>query len=108
SKHESKIKSHHNVAGLPKKLGFKLIEPLRDLYKDEVRNVATELGLPPELVRTHPFPGPGLSVRIIGKITPEKLRICREASAIIEEELVEADLFDLVCQAYAAVGDDLA
>ncbi|MFI5421435.1 MAG: glutamine-hydrolyzing GMP synthase, partial [Nitrososphaerales archaeon] len=108
SKHESKIKSHHNVAGLPKKLGFKLIEPLRDLYKDEVRKVATELGLPPDLVRTHPFPGPGLSVRIIGKITPEKLRICREASAIVEEELVDAGLYDAVWQAYAAVGDDLA
>jgi GMP synthase (glutamine-hydrolysing) len=108
SKHESRIKSHHNVAGLPKKMGFKLIEPLKDLYKDEVRQVAAVLDLPPDLVKTHPFPGPGLSVRIIGAITPEKVRICREASAIVEEELSAAGLYDSVWQAYAAVGDDLA
>ena len=108
SKHEAKIKSHHNVGGLPKKLGFKLIEPLRDLYKDEVREVASALGLPQELVMTHPFPGPGLSVRIIGEVTKEKLMICREASAVVEEELVHADLYDKVWQAYAAVGDDFA
>ncbi|MDA4131355.1 MAG: glutamine-hydrolyzing GMP synthase [Thaumarchaeota archaeon] len=108
SKHESKIKSHHNVAGLPKRLGFKLIEPLRDLYKDEVRQVASTLKLPQDLVRTHPFPGPGLSVRIIGKVTPEKLTIAREASAIVEEELSNSGLYDGVWQAYAAVGDDLA
>jgi len=108
SKHGAKIKSHHNVGGLPKKLGFELIEPLRDLYKDEVREVASALGLPRELVKTHPFPGPGLSVRIIGEITKDKLRICRDASAIVEEELIRADLYDRVWQAYAAVGDDLA
>jgi len=108
SKHEAKIKSHHNVGGLPKKLGFELIEPLRDLYKDEVREVASALGLPQELVKTHPFPGPGLSVRIIGEVTKDKLRICRDASAIVEEELIGGDLYDRVWQAYAAVGDDLA
>jgi GMP synthase (glutamine-hydrolysing) len=108
SKHEAKIKSHHNVGGLPKRLGFHLIEPLKDLYKDEVRAVASELGLPSELVKTHPFPGPGLSVRIIGEVTKDKLRICREASAIVEEELSKAGLYDRVWQAYAAVGDDLA
>ncbi len=108
SKHEAKIKSHHNVGGLPKRLGFQLIEPLKDSYKDEVRAVASELGLPPELVKTHPFPGPGLSVRIIGEVTKDKLRICREASAIVEAELSRAGLYDRVWQAYAAVGDDLA
>jgi len=108
SKHEAKIKSHHNVGGLPKRLAFRLIEPLKDLYKDEVRAVASELGLPPELVTTHPFPGPGLSVRIIGEVTRDKLRICRDASAIVEEELSKAGLYDRVWQAYAAVGDDLA
>jgi GMP synthase (glutamine-hydrolysing) len=108
SKQESRIKSHHNVAGLPKKMGFKLIEPLRDLYKDEVRKLAHSLGLPKELVYTHPFPGPGLSVRIMGAVTKEKLTICREASAIVEEELSLAGLHERVWQAYAAVGDDLA
>jgi len=108
SKQEARIKSHHNVAGLPKRLGFRLIEPLKDLYKDEVRAVAAELGLPPEIVKTHPFPGPGLSVRIIGEVTKDKLTICREASSIVEEELIKTGLYDSVWQAYAAVGDDLA
>lgn len=108
SKHESNIKSHHNVGGLPKKMGFELVEPLRDLYKDEVRKVASALGLPEELVNTHPFPGPGLSVRIMGEVTREKLEICRESSAIVEEELTLAGLYEKVWQAYAAVGDDLA
>lgn len=108
SKYGARIKSHHNVGGLPEKLGFQLIEPLRDLYKDEVRAVATELGLPFDLVKTHPFPGPGLSVRIMGEVTKEKLAICREASAIVEEELTKAGLYDSVWQAYAAVGDDKA
>lgn len=108
SKHQSRIKSHHNVAGLPKKLGFKLVEPLKDLYKDEVRRVAVALGLPNDLVNTHPFPGPGLSVRVIGEVTNEKLEISREASAIVEEELRSAGLYDKVWQAYGFVGDDLA
>ncbi|MCX6771398.1 MAG: glutamine-hydrolyzing GMP synthase [Candidatus Micrarchaeota archaeon] len=84
------IKSHHNVGGLPKKLGMKLCEPLRDLYKHEVRITARALGLPPEMSERQPFPGPGLAVRIVGEITPEKARIVREACAIVEEELERA------------------
>ena len=104
----SKIKTHHNVGGLPEKMGFKLIEPLKDLYKDEVRKVATLLGLPEHVVSRHPFPGPGLSVRIIGSVTPEKTRICRDASWIVEEELKKSKLYDKVWQAFAIVGDDNA
>lgn len=104
----SRIKTHHNVAGFPGWAKFKLLEPLRDLYKDEVRKVARILGMPEALVRRHPFPGPGLSVRIIGEITPEKLMICRGASAIVEEELLNAGLYDKVWQAFASVGDDRA
>ena len=108
SKHESKIKSHHNVGGLPKNPGFKLLEPLKDLYKDEVRQVARAIGLPDELVNAHPFPGPGLSVRVIGEVTMEKLSIARKASAIVEQELALAAMYTRVWQAYAAVGDDMA
>jgi GMP synthase (glutamine-hydrolysing) len=84
------IKSHHNVGGLPKKMGMKLCEPLRDLYKHEVRIVARALFLPHEISERQPFPGPGLAVRIVGEITPEKARIVREACAIVEEELERA------------------
>jgi GMP synthase (glutamine-hydrolysing) len=104
----SRIKTHHNVAGLPEQMNLKLVEPLRWLYKDEVRDVARLLGLPEEIITRHPFPGPGLAVRIIGAITPEKLTICREASAILEEELKKAGLYDRVWQAFAVVGDDKA
>lgn len=103
----SRIKTHHNVGGLPKKMSFRLIEPLRLLYKDEVREIGKLLGLPEEIVTQHPFPGPGLAVRIIGKITPEKLIVCREASAIVEEELRIHGLYDSVWQAFAVVGDDM-
>ena len=102
------IKSHHNVGGLPEWLKLEILEPLRELYKDEVREVAKLLGVPDKLVKRHPFPGPGLAVRIIGEITPKKLEISKIASKIVEEELIAANLYDKVWQAYAAVGDDKA
>ena len=102
------IKSHHNVGGLPDWLNLKILEPLRELYKDEVRDIARILGVPEKLLKRHPFPGPGLSVRIIGEITPSKLAICRKASKIVEDELWDAGVYDKVWQAYAAVGDDKA
>lgn len=104
----SRIKSHHNVAGLPELMGLKVLEPLRDLYKDEVRNLGHTLGLPGDIISRHPFPGPGLAARVIGEVTEEKLRICREASAIVEEELQKAQWYSKVWQAFAAVGDDKA
>lgn len=104
----SRIKSHHNVGGMPEWSRFKTIEPFRFLYKDEVRNVARELGLPDEIVLAHPFPGPGLAVRVVGEITLEKLRICREASAIVESVLTTKGLYSKVWQAFAVVGDDTA
>ena len=103
----SVIKTHHNVGGLPE-LHLKILEPLRDLYKDEVRKVAKIIGVPQDLLVRHPFPGPGLAVRIIGEVTKNKLDITRVASKIVEEELQNADLYDKVWQAYAAVGDDKA
>ncbi|MEM3404261.1 MAG: glutamine-hydrolyzing GMP synthase [Nitrososphaeria archaeon] len=102
------IKSHHNVGGLPSKLPYKLIEPLRYMYKDEVRRIASKLGLPDSIVKRHPFPGPGLSARIIGEVNEEKLRVSREASAIVEEELKKAGYYGKVWQAFAYVGDDKA
>jgi GMP synthase (glutamine-hydrolysing) len=86
------IKSHHNVGGLPDDLGFTLIEPLRALFKDEVRAIGAELGLPPPLVWRQPFPGPGLAIRIVGEVTAERLRIVRDADAIAREELTAAGL----------------
>ncbi len=86
------IKSHHNVGGLPEDLGFTLIEPLRTLFKDEVRALGAELGLPPEIVWRQPFPGPGLAIRIVGEVTPDRLRIVTEADAIAREELTAAGL----------------
>jgi len=103
----SVIKTHHNVGGLPE-LHLKVLEPLRDLYKDEVRKVAKIIGIPQDLIVRHPFPGPGLAVRIIGEVTKNKLDITRVASKIVEEELQNTDLYDKVWQAYAAVGDDKA
>lgn len=97
----AKIKSHHNVAGLPEKMRFELVEPLRMLFKDEVRQVGLDLGLPEELVWRHPFPGPGLAVRVLGEVTPEKLEIVREADAIFLEELRAAGLYRQVFQAFA-------
>jgi len=103
----SVIKTHHNVGGLPE-LHLKVLEPLRDLYKDEVRKVAKIIGIPQDLIVRHPFPGPGLAVRIIGEVTKNKLDITRLASKIVEEELQKADLYNKVWQAYAAIGDDKA
>lgn len=102
------IKTHHNVGGLPEWLHLKVLEPLRFLYKDEVRNVARILGIPQDILNRHPFPGPGLAVRIIGEVTPEKIRIVRRASKIVEDILIEDKLYDKVWQAFAIVGDDRA
>ena len=96
-----KIKSHHNVGGLRPDLPFELVEPLRDLFKDEVRQVGRELGLPDVLVGRHPFPGPGLAVRILGEVTPERLAVLREVDAIYLEEIRAADLYDEIWQAFA-------
>lgn len=98
---DGKIKSHHNVAGLPPDMKLELIEPLRDLYKDEVRKVARRLGLKESISERMPFPGPGLSVRVLGKVSPEKVDIVREANAIVEEELKRAGI--LPWQALAAM-----
>ncbi|GBC74745.1 GMP synthase [glutamine-hydrolyzing] [archaeon HR06] len=102
----SKIKTHHNVGAIPDWMKFKLLEPLRELYKDEVRELARLLNIPDEIVNRHPFPGPGLAVRIIGEVNEEKLRICREACSIVEEELIKANWYNKVWQAFAFVGDD--
>lgn len=98
-----KIKSHHNVGGLPKNLRFKLIEPLRKLFKDEVRNVGRSIGLPEEIVRRHPFPGPGLAIRIIGEVTPERLDILREADAIVRQEIINQGRYHDFWQAFAVL-----
>ncbi len=97
------IKLHHNVGGLPEQLGFDLIEPLRDLFKDEVRQVGELLGLPEQLVWRHPFPGPGLAVRCISDITPEKLEVLRKADNIFLEEIIAADLYRQTSQAFAVL-----
>ncbi|MGB9812039.1 MAG: glutamine-hydrolyzing GMP synthase [Thermovenabulum sp.] len=99
------IKSHHNVGGLPKDLKFELIEPLRDLFKDEVRKVGLKLGLPEEIIFRHPFPGPGLAIRIIGEVTEEKLNILREADAIVTEETKKNGLYNQLWQAFAVLTD---
>lgn len=97
------IKSHHNVGGLPEELGFELIEPLRDLFKDEVRRMGVELGLPEEMVWRHPFPGPGLAVRCLGDITEERLRVIREADSILIDELHKAGLYRDIQQAFVVL-----
>ncbi|HEY0430464.1 MAG TPA: glutamine-hydrolyzing GMP synthase [Pyrinomonadaceae bacterium] len=94
------IKSHHNVGGLPEKMNLKLIEPLRELFKDEVRLIGRELGVPEEILTRHPFPGPGLAVRIIGEITEERVRLLQAADRILDEELRAASLYNSVWQAF--------
>ncbi|NET07204.1 MAG: glutamine-hydrolyzing GMP synthase [Symploca sp. SIO2B6] len=98
-----KIKSHHNVGGLPKDLRFKLVEPLRKLFKDEVRKVGRSIGLPEEIVRRHPFPGPGLAIRIIGEVTAERLKILRDADFIVRQEVNRRGIYHDFWQAFAVL-----
>jgi len=97
------IKSHHNVGGLPDKMGLSLVEPLRELFKDEVREVGRELGIPEEIVGRHPFPGPGLAIRVLGEVTEDKLAVLREADAILREEVAASGLHDAIWQAFAVL-----
>jgi GMP synthase (glutamine-hydrolysing) len=97
------IKSHHNVGGLPARMKLKLVEPLRELFKDEVRALGRELGLPEQMVKRHPFPGPGLAIRMPGEITQEKLAVLRKADAIYLEEIRNAGLYDAIWQAFAVL-----
>jgi GMP synthase (glutamine-hydrolysing) len=95
------IKSHHNVGGLPEKMHLELVEPLRYLFKDEVRKVGLELGIPHAMLYRHPFPGPGLAIRILGEITEEKVKLLQEADALYVKALKDFDLYDKVWQAGA-------
>jgi GMP synthase (glutamine-hydrolysing) len=97
------IKSHHNVGGLPEKMHFQLVEPVRQLFKDEVRQAGLQLGLPKEIVYRQPFPGPGLAVRIVGEVTPEALRILRDADTIVTSEMEAADWYYRVWQSFAVL-----
>ena len=99
----SKIKSHHNVGGLPKRMNFKLIEPLKNFFKDEVRKLGNSLGLSKNIILRHPFPGPGLAIRIVGNITPGKIKILQEADHIYINELIKKNLYNKIWQAYAAL-----
>lgn len=101
------IKSHHNVGGLPERMmngqGLKLIEPLRELFKDEVRNLGRQLGIPHDLIMRHPFPGPGIAIRVLGEVTPSQVAIARKADYIFIEEIKAAGIYDKISQAYAAL-----
>jgi GMP synthase (glutamine-hydrolysing) len=97
------INTHHNVGGLPEDMPFDLVEPLRELFKDEVRQVGRELGLPEEMVGRHPFPGPGLAIRVLGDITADRLAVLRDADSIYLEEIRAAGLYDDIWQAFAVL-----
>jgi GMP synthase (glutamine-hydrolysing) len=97
------IKTHHNVGGLPTEMKFKLIEPLRELFKDEVRNLGKQLGLPPEMIQRQPFPGPGLAIRVLGEVTKERLKVLREADAVVLQEIRAAGLYEKVWQSFAVL-----
>jgi GMP synthase (glutamine-hydrolysing) len=97
------IKSHHNVGGLPERMNFKLIEPFRELFKDEVRNVGRELGIPPHILERHPFPGPGLAIRVLGEIDRERLELLREIDEVFLEEIRKAGEYDNIWQAFAVL-----
>ena len=99
----SKIKSHHNVGGLPKNMNLKLVEPLKEFFKDEVRSLGKSLGLIKDINYKHPFPGPGLAIRIVGSITLEKIRILQEADYIFINELKNHGFYEKIWQAYAAL-----
>ncbi len=97
------IKSHHNVGGLPAKMKLKLIEPLRDLFKDEVRRIGRDLGMPDEMLQRQPFPGPGLAVRILGEVTPERVALLQEADDIVVTEIKRAGLYEQIWQSFAVL-----
>ena len=101
----ARIKSHHNVGGLPEHMELQLVEPLRYLFKDEVRDVGLELGLPREMVYRQPFPGPGLAIRIIGEVTRERLEILRGCDTIVLDEIKKAGLYDEIWQSFAVLSD---
>jgi GMP synthase (glutamine-hydrolysing) len=107
SRTAARIKSHHNVGGLPEDMEFELVEPLRDLFKDEVREVGEELGLPHEVVRRQPFPGPGLAVRIVGEVRPDRIAVVRAADAIVNEEIRRAGLHHELWQCFAVLLGDI-
>ncbi len=100
------IKSHHNVGALPEIMDLRVVEPLKDLYKDEVRQVGAKLGLPKEILEKHPFPGPGLAVRVLGEVNDINISICRKACTIVEEELKNAELYREVWQGFAVLFED--
>ena len=97
------IKSHHNVGGLPEKMKLALVEPLRELFKDEVRRLGLELGLPPQIVQRQPFPGPGLAIRVLGEVTPERLEVLRRADVVVQEEVRKAGLYEQLWQSFAVL-----
>src|SRR6202044_2039797 len=97
------IKSHHNVGGLPEEMQLKLIEPLRDLFKDEVRRIGRDLGMPEDILQRQPFPGPGLAVRIVGEVTPERVAILQEADEIVVDEIKAAGLYRQIWQSFAVL-----